>query len=360
MLSFEISSQNDFFQLKIHASYSELRLVMRDDFLSINRPLPPPSPLPLISQLPYTHTVSFPPAHTHLQLSYTCTTPLKMSTNRIALPKSGASVFYREASPAQHTKTIVLLHGFPSSSHQFRNLIPLLATKYRVVAPDLPGFGFTETPTGFKHTFDSLTDVVDEFLAALAIHKYSVYVFDYGAPVGLRLAVRHPKAVEAIVSQNGNAYVEGFGDVWAPIKDFWASENTTDDRNKIAEAMLNFDITKFQYVNGTPDAATVAPESYMLDYALMQLPGRREAQLDLFRDYQNNIPRYEEFHAYFKAEKVPLLAVWGKNDVFFIPPGAEAFKRDLPHAVVKLIDAGHFAVETHTRLIADEIVAFLG
>lgn len=282
-------------------------------------------------------------------------------TKRIALPKSGVNVFYREQSPAEPSKTALLLHGFPSSSHQYRDLIPLLAAKYRVVGPDLPGFGFTETPDGFKYTFDSLADVISEFLESLSIHKFSVYVFDYGAPVGLRLALRSPQSVEAIITQNGNAYVEGFGDVWGgAIKEFWASKNTPEDRKKFAEYFLNFDITKFRYVNGTRNVDTIASESYTLDYALLQLPGRREAQLDLFMDYQNNIPLYDKFHEYFRASQVPLLAVWGKNDVSFIPPGAEAYKRDLPKAVVKLIDAGHFAVESDTALIAEEILQFLG
>lgn len=280
-------------------------------------------------------------------------------TKRIALPKSAVNIFYREDGPENASKTILLLHGFPSSSHQYRNLIPLLATKYRVISPDMPGFGFTETPSTFTYTFDALADVVGEFLDELSVQKFSVYIFDYGAPVGLRLALRNPASIEAIITQNGNAYTDGFGDVWAPIQDFWASKNTTEDRDKLAGSMLSFDITKFQYLNGTPIEDSIAPESYMLDFALFSLPGRRDAQLDLFMDYQNNISAYDKFHEYFRASQVPLLAIWGKNDVFFIPPGAEAFKRDLPQAVVKLIDAGHFAVESHTKLIADEILAFL-
>ncbi|KAM3474808.1 hypothetical protein MY5147_004088 [Beauveria neobassiana] len=290
----------------------------------------------------------------------TQTRMLATQTKRISLPKSGVSLFWRENGPEYPCKTILLLHGFPSSSHQYRHLIPLLATRYRVIAPDMPGFGFTETPDDFTYTFDSLADVVEEFLASLSIDKYSVYIFDYGAPVGLRLALRHPDAIEAIITQNGNAHVQGFGDVWAPIKEFWASDNTANDRSKIADSMLNFDITKFQYVNGTPDVDAIAPESYTLDYALLQRPGRREAQLDLFRDYQNNIPLYEKFQAYFRSSQIPLLAIWGKNDVFFIPAGAEAFKKDLPNAVIKLLDAGHFAVESHASLIKEEIFQFLG
>ncbi|PTB62726.1 alpha/beta-hydrolase [Trichoderma citrinoviride] len=279
---------------------------------------------------------------------------------RITLPKSGVDIFYREQSPADPSKTILLLHGFPSSSHQYRNIIPLLASEYRVIAPDFPGFGFTEAPEGFRYTFDSLTDVLVEFLDSLSVSKFAVYVFDYGAPVGLRLALRRPEAVEAIITQNGNAYVEGFGDVWGPIKDFWASNNTAEDRSKMADAMLTFDITKFQYENGTPNLQNIAPESYTLDYTLLQRPGRKDAQLDLFMDYQSNVPLYENFHEYFRSSQVPLLAIWGKNDVFFIPAGANAFKRDLPKATVKLIDAGHFAAESDGPLIAKEVAQFLG
>lgn len=279
---------------------------------------------------------------------------------RIPLPKSGVDVFYRQQSPADPSKTILLLHGFPSSSHQYRNIIPLLAKRYRVIAPDFPGFGFTEAPEGFKYTFESLTDVLVEFLDSLSISKFAVYVFDYGAPVGLRLALRRPEAVEAIITQNGNAYVEGFGDVWGPIKDFWASDNTWEDRSKVADAMLTFDITKFQYENGTPNLQSIAPESYTLDYTLLQRPGRKDAQLDLFMDYQNNVPLYEKFHEYFRSSQVALLAIWGKNDVFFIPAGAAAFKRDLPNAIVKFIDAGHFAAESDGPLIAEEVAQFLG
>lgn len=279
---------------------------------------------------------------------------------RIALPECGVDVFYREQSPSDPSKTILLLHGFPSSSHQYRNIIPLLATKYRVIAPDFPGFGFTEAPEGFKYTFESLTDVLAEFIDSLSISKFAIYIFDYGAPVGLRLALRRPEVLEAIITQNGNAYVEGFGDVWGPIKDLWASNNTSEDRSKVADAMLTFDITKFQYENGTRDLQSIAPESYTLDYTLLQRPGRKDAQLDLFMDYQNNVALYEKFHEYFRSSQVPLLAIWGKHDVFFIPAGASAFKRDLPNATVKLIDAGHFAAESHGPSIAEEVAQFLG
>jgi pimeloyl-ACP methyl ester carboxylesterase len=280
------------------------------------------------------------------------------TTKQISLP-SGVKVFYREQGHA-NAKIILLLHGFPSSSHQFRNLIPLLAAKYRVIAPDLPGFGFTTVPSNFTYTFDSLASTVAEFLDTLAIKKFSMYIFDYGAPVGLRLALQRPEAIQSIITQNGNAYVEGFGDVWAPIKEFWASKNLPEDRLKVENVMLTFEATQFQYENGTPDVSRIAPESYYLDYALMQRPGNKDIQIDLFMDYQNNLPLYEKFQAYFRKSQVPLLAIWGKNDVFFIPPGAEAFKRDLPNAEIKLINAGHFAVESDPELIAHDILTFLG
>lgn len=280
-------------------------------------------------------------------------------TEKVTLNHSGVTIFYREQTPAVNAPIILLLHGFPSSSHQYRNLIPLLATKYRVIAPDLPGFGFTEAPSDFKYSFESLTTIIEEFLDQLSVTKFIIYVFDYGAPIGFRLAVRRPDAIRAIISQNGNAYVEGFGDVWGPIKEFWASKNSAEDRLKVESAMLTFDITKFQYENGTPDPRKIAPESYYLDFALLNRPGNKEIQLDLFLDYQNNVLLYDEFHRYFQKSQVPLLAIWGKNDVFFIPPGAEAYKRDLPNAEIKLIDAGHFAIESDTELIAEEILVFL-
>lgn len=283
-------------------------------------------------------------------------------TKTILLPESGVKVFYREQGPLggdKQAKVVLLLHGFPSSSQQYRNLIPLLAAKYRVIAPDLPGFGFTTTPTNFTHSFASLSEVTAEFLDVLAISKFSMYIFDYGAPTGLRLALQRPQAIEAIVTQNGNAYTDGFGDVWGPIQELWASNNSNEARAKVRGAMLTFDMTKFQYENGTPNVDVIAPESYTLDYALMERPGNKEIQLDLFNDYQNNVALYEKFQAYFRESQVPLLAVWGKNDVFFVPAGAEAYKRDLPNAVVKLVDAGHFALESHCVEIAEQILSFL-
>ncbi|RDW58948.1 alpha/beta fold hydrolase [Aspergillus mulundensis] len=277
-----------------------------------------------------------------------------------ALPTSKATVFYREAG-AQTAPTILLLHGFPSSSHQYRNLIPILATKYRVLAPDLPGFGFTTVPEGFQYTFDNLATVISEFLDQLKIKKFSVYIFDYGAPTGLRIALQRPDAVQAIISQNGNAYEEGLGAFWDQIRELWYSNNEPNVRAKLASALLSFEATKWQYEEGTQEEKlrSLAPESYHLDYALLQRPGNSEAQLDLFWDYRNNLPFYPRFQEYFRNSQVPLLAVWGKNDQIFIQPGAEAFRRDLPGAEVVLLDAGHFAVETETAEIGELILHFL-
>jgi len=277
--------------------------------------------------------------------------------NTIPLP-GGENVFYRSAGP-DSAPTILLLHGFPSSSHQYRNLIPLLATKYRVIAPDLPGFGFTELPPSYNYTFDNLAKTIGTFLETIPDppEKYSIYIFDYGAPTGLRLALSKPSAIQAIVTQNGNAYVEGLGPAWQPIKQYWAT-GSVQDRDAL-RPFLTLEGTKGQYTNGTKDLTTLAPESYYLDQALLDRAGNKEIQLDLFKDYENNVELYPQFQKFFKESQVPLLAVWGKHDVFFIPPGAEAFKRDLPNAEVILLDAGHFAVETETQEVGKLMLAFL-
>jgi pimeloyl-ACP methyl ester carboxylesterase len=276
----------------------------------------------------------------------------------ITIP-TGETVFYREAGSAT-APTILLLHGFPTSSHQYRNLIPLLAGKYHVLAPDLPGFGFTTVPDNYVYTFDNLATTISTWLKTIpnSPKKYSIYIFDYGAPTGLRLALENPSAVSAIISQNGNAYVEGLGEAWAPIQKYWAS-NSNADRDGI-RFTLAAGTTKWQYEFGTPDLSTIAPETYTLDQALLDRPGNNDIQLDLFYDYRKNVDLYPKFHEYFKTSQVPLLAVWGKNDAFFIPPGAEAFKKDLPKVEVHLLDAGHFAVESHTSEISELILAFLG
>ncbi|KAI7970568.1 hypothetical protein EIK77_004594 [Talaromyces pinophilus] len=276
------------------------------------------------------------------------------------LPTLKSRIFYREAGPA-NAPVVLLLHGFPSSSHQYRNLIPLLATKYRVIAPDLPGFGFTEVADDYEHTFDNLALTVLEFVDVLSIAKFSVYIFDYGAPTALTLALKRPEAIQAIITQNGNAYEDGLGDFWQPLRQYWASgdKDNANTRATLAATVLTFEATRGQYTQGTKSGKVIPPESYTLDYALLQRPGNENVQLDLFWDYQNNVKNYPRFQEYFRKSQVPLLAVWGKNDPIFIAPGAEAFKRDLPKAEVHLLDAGHFAVETETEEIGGLILDFL-
>ena len=271
----------------------------------------------------------------------------------------GVRVFYREAGDPS-APVMLLLHGFPSSSHMFRDLIPLLAAHYRVIAPDLPGFGFTEVPEarGYSYSFDNLAITMGHFVDALKLTRYALYVFDYGAPVGFRLAVAQPQRVSALVSQNGNAYLEGLGDAWAPIRAYWA-EPTAANREVIRNAVLSLEGTRYQYLHGVERPERVAPESWMLDLLLMQRPGNDDIQLDLFLDYRNNLTLYPQFQAFFKAAQVPTLVIWGKHDPFFIPPGAHAYKTDNPNAVVELLDTGHFALETHAEHIAQRILAVL-
>lgn len=276
------------------------------------------------------------------------------------LDVDGLRMFYREAGDPS-APVMLLLHGFPSSSHMYRDLIPLLATRFRVIAPDLPGFGFTDVPAqrDYVYTFDNLATTVGHFVEALALSRYALYVFDYGAPVGLRLAVAHPERVSALVSQNGNAYLEGLGDAWAPIRAYWA-EPSQANREVIRSAVISLEGTRYQYLHGVSDPQRVAPESYMLDVLLMQRPGNDEIQLDLFLDYRNNLTLYPAFQAFFQATHVPTLVIWGQNDPFFIPPGAHAYATDNPNAVVELLDTGHFALETHAAHIAARIHAVLG
>ncbi|KAL4808039.1 Alpha/Beta hydrolase protein [Aspergillus unguis] len=276
----------------------------------------------------------------------------------LLLPRSKVKIFYRE-SGKETDPVILLLHGFPSSSHQYRNLIPILATKYRVLAPDLPGFGFSFTPEDFTYTFDNLANVVSEFLDELSIKKFSMYIFGYGAPTGLRVALERPDAVQAIITQSGNAYEEGHGSFWDSIRELWKSNNRETVREELAEDMFSLETTKHQYSRGTQKGRVIAPEAYHLDYALLQRPFQRRIQLDLFWDYRNNLTLYPKFQEYFRQSQVPLLAAWGINDKIFIPAGAEAFKRDLPEAEVHLLDGGHFAAETETEEIGGLILEFL-
>jgi len=270
----------------------------------------------------------------------------------------GSNIFYREAGP-KTSPTLLLLHGFPTSSHMFRNLIPTLADRYHVIAPDLPGFGFSDAPDrkSFRYTFEQLAKVIDKFTQTIGLERYGIYVFDYGAPVGLRLALAHPERITAIISQNGNAYEEGLSQGWNPIQKYW-KEPTPENRAALRD-FLTPEATKSQYLYGVQEETLVAPEAYQLDFALLARPGNDEIQLDLFLDYASNVALYPKFQEYFRTKRPPLLAVWGKNDPFFLPPGAEAFKRDNPNAEVHFYDTGHFALETHHREIADTIREFL-
>jgi pimeloyl-ACP methyl ester carboxylesterase len=271
----------------------------------------------------------------------------------------GVKVFYRAAGDPG-APVVLLLHGFPTSSFMFRELIPRLADRYRVIAPDLPGFGFTEVPAErkYKYSFDALAATLEAFTGALGLTRYAIYVFDYGAPTGLRLAMAHPERVSAIVSQNGNAYEEGLGDAWGPIRKYWSAP-TAENREVIRENVLTLEGTRWQYTHGVANPASVAPESYILDMALMERAGNKEIQLDLFLDYASNVKLYPKFQEYFRKSRPPLLAIWGKNDPFFIPAGAEAYRRDLPNARVQFLDTGHFATETHVVEIAAAMREFL-
>jgi pimeloyl-ACP methyl ester carboxylesterase len=268
-----------------------------------------------------------------------------------------AQVFFREAGE-RGRPTLLLLHGFPSSSHMFRDLIPILAAHYHVIAPDLPGFGFTELAASRpKLSFELLTQTLEGFTAALKLDRYALYVFDYGAPVGFRLALRHPERVLALISQNGNAYLEGLSEGWNPIQSYWQDPSAAN--REALRGMLSLESTQWTYTHGVTDPTQIAPESYTLDALLMARPGNYEIQLDLFLDYASNVALYPTFQKYLRDHQPPLLAVWGRNDPFFLPPGALAFKRDVPDAQVHLLDTGHFALETHAAEIGGLIVGFL-
>lgn len=269
------------------------------------------------------------------------------------------NIFYREAG-AKDAPTILLLHGFPSSSHMYRHLIPLLADQYHLIAPDLPGFGFSDAPQReqFEYTFDHLARVIDRFTQVVGIDRYAIYVFNYGAPVGFRLAVTHPERITALISQNGNAYEEGLSEGWNPIQRYW-QDPTLENRLALRD-MLKSDMIKFQYTHGVDNLNLLAPESYTLDQMLLERSGNNEIQLDLFLDYQNNVALYPKFQEYFRTHQPPTLAVWGKNDPFFLPSGAEAYKRDNPNAETCFYNTGHFALETHAQEISEAISDFLG
>jgi len=270
----------------------------------------------------------------------------------------GFTIFYREAG-AKGAPKLLLLHGFPSAGHMFRDLIPLLANDFHVVAPDLPGFGQSDMPARdrFAYSFDHLAQVIERFTDVIGFDRFAVYVFDYGAPTGFRLAMRHPERITAIISQNGNAYEEGLSEGWNPIRAYWKDPSPA---NRAAlRAFLSPETTRWQYTHGVTDAAFVSPDGQNLDNFYLARPGADEVQLDLFGDYKSNIALYPKFQDYFRSHKPPFLAVWGRNDPFFLPAGAEAFKRDIPGAVVRFFDTGHFALETHAHEIAQEIRKFL-
>lgn len=279
----------------------------------------------------------------------------KINFRKIAV--DGLDIFFREAGN-KSAPTLLLLHGFPSSSHMYRDLIPLLADRFHIVAPDLPGFGQSSLPSRdkFAYTFENLTNVISRFTEELKLDKFALYVFDYGSPVGLRLAAKHPERVTGIISQNGNAYAEGLSNGWDPIRKYW-QEPTQENRDALRQ-MLAPQTTYWQYTEGVKHVSQVSPDGYSLDDFYMTRPGAHEAQLDLFLDYASNVAMYPDFHAYFRKHQPPLLAVWGKNDPFFLPPGAEAFKRDLPKAEVIFYETGHFALETHSEEIARDILKF--
>ena len=272
----------------------------------------------------------------------------------------GFNIFYRSAGAVGAPK-LLLLHGFPTASHMFRDLIPRLSDRFHVIAPDLPGFGKSDMPSRgserSNHTFDQIAKTIDRFTEVVGFDRYAVYVFDYGAPTGFRLAVKHPDRITAIISQNGNAYEEGLSEGWNPIRAYWKDASPA---NRAAlRSFLAPETTIWQYTHGVPDPTAVSPDGCSLDNFYLTRPGADDYQLDLFGDYKSNVALYPTFQQYFRTHKPPLLAVWGKNDPFFLPPGAEAFKRDIPKAVVRFFDTGHFALETHAAEIAAAIREFL-
>jgi pimeloyl-ACP methyl ester carboxylesterase len=270
----------------------------------------------------------------------------------------GWKIFYREAG-RKDAPALLLLHGFPSAGHMFRDLIPHLADRFHIVAPDLPGFGQSDLVARgmFAYTFDHIAEVIDRFTEVIGLKRFAIYVFDYGAPTGFRIAAKRPERITAIISQNGNAYEEGLSDGWNPIRAYW--EDASEKNREALRALLKPETTVWQYTHGVPDATKVSPDGYSLDNFYLSRPGADEVQLDLFGDYKSNIALYPAFQNYFRTHKPPFLAVWGKNDPFFLPPGAEAFKRDIPNATVRFFDTGHFALETHAAEIAAAIRDFL-
>lgn len=282
------------------------------------------------------------------------------TTNHKIQVQDGSKIFYREAgSPEKHT--ILLLHGFPTSSNMFRNLIPLLSPHFHVVAPDLPGFGFTEAPSSYTYDFASLADTIDLFVQALNLTKFAIYIFDYGAPVGLRLALKDPTKITGIVSQNGNAYAEGVDDkFWKPVKEYWKAEKLdptfVDGLTKFIEDPSN---TVSQYLTGVNDPDSIDPAAYILDEALLNRPGQSAIQVGLFYDYKTNIELYPSFQKFLRESNIPVLLTWGKNDIIFNVDGAEGYRKDAKNLKIVYLDTGHFALESHAGEISKEIIEFL-
>jgi pimeloyl-ACP methyl ester carboxylesterase len=271
----------------------------------------------------------------------------------------GQTVFYREAGDKDNAPTILLLHGFPTSSHMFRNLIPVLADKFHLVAPDYPGFGYSSMPTvdKFEYTFDHLAEIVDKFISQIGVESYSLYVMDYGAPVGYRLAVKHPEKIEALIVQNGNAYEEGLGEFWEPLRAYWIDPN---EKNKNAlKKFLTMEATRWQYTHGVKNENTINPDNWIHDQLLLDRPGNNEIQLQLFYDYKSNLPLYPHWQEYFRKYQPPTLVVWGKNDIIFPKEGAIPYQHDLKNIQIHLLNTGHFALEEESELIAELISRFL-
>lgn len=269
------------------------------------------------------------------------------------------NIFYREAGNTSNP-TILLLHGFPSSSHMYRNLITKLMDEYHIIAPDYPGFGNSDQPgmDEFEYTFDNLAHVINDFVEKLKLEKFSIYVHDYGAPVGFRIATKHPERIQAIITQNGNAYEEGLQSAWDPIRTYW--ENPTEENKNDLKALLSADFTKYQYIDGTRNPDRISPDAWNMDQFVLDRPGNKEIQLALFYDYRNNVKQYPSWQEYFRTYQPPALVAWGKNDLFFGPEGALAFQRDLKDSEVHLLNTGHFPLEEELETSANLIKQFLG
>lgn len=282
-----------------------------------------------------------------------------IETKNQTISIDGQTIFYREAGNKENAPTILLLHGFPTSSHMFHDLIPALADKFHLIAPDYPGFGNSSMPTvdKFQYTFDHLTEIVDKFITQIGLQRFSIYVMDYGAPIGFRLAVKHPEKIEALIVQNGNAYVEGLGEFWEPLKAYWSEPN---EKNKEAlRKFLTIEATRWQYTHGVRNENAISPDNWILDQALLERPGNKEIQLQLFYDYRSNPPLYPKWQEYFRKYQPPTLVVWGRNDYIFLKEGAIPYQRDLKNIEVHLLDTGHFALEEEGELIAELISRFL-